>query len=85
MSDDRGPGTGNVVAGIFLILFGLCLALLGGGCTLLMLSLMTSSSGGDGAGEAVPLILISAAVLGAGVVLIWVGIKLMTGGFNKPR
>ena len=85
MSDDGGPGTGNVVAGIFLILFGLCLALLGGGCTLLMLSLVTSSGGGGGAGEAAPLILISAAVLGAGIVLIWVGIKLMTGGFNKPR
>ena len=83
MSDDGGPGTGNVVAGIFLILFGLCLALLGGGCTLLMLSLATSTSGGTG--EAAPLILISAAVLGAGVVLIWVGIKLMTGGFNRPR
>jgi len=83
MSDDRGPGTGNVVAGIFLILFGLCLALLGGGCTLLMLSLATSTSGGGS--DAAPVILISAAVLAAGIVLIWVGIKLMTGGFNKPR
>ena len=83
MSDESGPGAGNVIAGIFLILFGLCLALLGGGCTLLMLSLITSSSGGGS--DTAPLVLISLAVLGAGIAMIWVGIKLMTGGFNKPR
>ena len=82
MSDDGGPGTGNVVAGIFLILFGLCLTLLGGGCTIMWVSSMTSAYGG-GAG-AFPLLLLSFVTLGAGIALIWLGVKLMTGGFNKP-
>lgn len=80
MNDRPGPGAGNIIAGIFLILFGLCLTLLGGGCTLLWISEMGPSYGGT---EALPLLLVSIAILGAGVVLIWVGAKLMRGGFNR--
>ena len=85
MSDDRGPGTGNIIAGVFLILFGLCLTLLGGGCTVLWIGAL-ASTGGSGAGEfysGAPLILLSFITLGAGISLVWLGFKLMTGGFNK--
>ena len=73
MNDKPGPGTGAVVAGIFLILFGLCLALLGGGCSLML----TAEYGNK------PFLLVALAFLGAGLALIWIGVKLMRGGFNK--
>jgi hypothetical protein len=82
MNEPRGPGAGGIVAGIFLILFGLCLTLLGGGCTIMWVSAMSSAYSG-GAGE-FPLLLLSFVTLGAGISLIWLGVKLMTGGFNKP-
>ena len=84
MSDDRGPGAGNIIAGIFLILFGLCLTLLGGGCTVLWIGMLASEGGGAGdLYSAAPLMLISLVVLGAGVAMIWLAMKLMRGGFNR--
>ncbi|HWT12693.1 MAG TPA: hypothetical protein VN231_08080 [Allosphingosinicella sp.] len=76
---NEGPGAGNIIAGIFLILFGLCITLLGGGCTVLMMSELDSmmTSGGW------PLMLISLVTLGGGLALIWLGVKLMTGGFQR--
>jgi hypothetical protein len=86
MSNGNGPGAGGIVAGIFLILFGLCLTVLGGGCTLLWISMLSSmGGGGSGSGiyEAMPLIALALVTLGAGIALVWLGVKLMTGGFNK--
>lgn len=83
MSDRPGPGTGAKLAGIFLVLFGLGLALLGGGCSLVMLLEPGGLSGRDGALVGFVLIL-SLAALGAGFAFIWLGVKLMTGGFNSP-
>jgi hypothetical protein len=55
--------------------------LLGGGCTALFLSEL----GGSGmTGDMVPFFFIALIMLGAGIALIWLGIKLMTGGFNRP-
>jgi len=82
MNQPSGPGAGGIVAGIFLILFGLCLTLLGGGCTIMWVVSMSSAYGGGT--EAFPLLLLSFVTLGAGIALIWLGVKLMTGGFNKP-
>jgi hypothetical protein len=84
MSDNRdGPDAGGIIAGIFLILFGLCLTLLGGGCT----AMFFFSAGGIGSSSEMwtmmPLVLIALITLGAGIALIWLGIKLMTGGFRK--
>ena len=81
MSDQGGPDAGGVIAGIFIILFGLCLTLLGGGCTVMFLSEVGSSPYGSGGMWL--LFLLSVIVLGAGIALIWLGIKLMTGGFRK--
>jgi len=82
MNDRKGPDAGSVVAGIFLLLFGLCITLLGGGCTIMWLGSLASLSGPGGSGM-LPMLLISLVTLGAGLALIWLGIKLMTGGFNK--
>ena len=83
MSDNPGPDAGGVIAGIFVILFGLCLTLLGGGCTALFLSSVFDTTAPGVAYEVLPLFLIALITLGAGIALIWLGIKLMTGGFRK--
>ena len=75
----EGPDAGNMIAGIFLILFGLCITLVGGGCTLLLLS-MSADLYRDGSWM---LLLVSLVILGGGLTIIWVGYKLTTGGFSK--
>ena len=82
MNDKKGPDAGSIVAGIFLLLFGLCITLLGGGCTIMWLGSLSNLSSPGGSGM-LPLFLLSLVTLGAGLALIWLGIKLMTGGFNK--
>ena len=84
MNDQKGPDAGGIVAGIFLVLFGLCITLLGGGCTIMFLAMIPSmGQAGSGFYEAMPLFLLSLVTLGAGIALIWLGVKLMTGGFRK--
>jgi hypothetical protein len=77
---EEGPGTGAVLIGCFIIAFGLCMALVGGGCTVLLLNLMFSQPSGWSEGGL--LILLSLAILAAGIGLCWLGFKLMTGGFR---
>jgi hypothetical protein len=69
MSD--GPSAGQILIGIFLILFGLCITLVGGGCTVMWLYYIA----GAGAGGIV-LFLVSLAVLAGGLVTIWAGTKM---------
>src|SRR5205085_4721129 len=67
VSEGRGPSAGDVLLGIFFIVCGLCLALVGGGCALFWLA--TMFSGGDGlASLGIPLLLVSLAELAAGAV-----------------
>jgi hypothetical protein len=81
MSADEGPSAGDILVGIFFILCGLCLALVGGGCTIFWLTAMFD--GGDGlAGNyelGIPLLLVSLAALAAGAVLLWAGGKVTFG------
>lgn len=72
----EGPSAGAVIAGIFLILFGLCITLLGGGCTILMLTMASGARFLD----ALPMLLISLVTLGGGLTVIWAGIRLMSRG-----
>ena len=72
-----GPGTASIIAGIFLILCGLCLTLLGGGCTVVMFSESMIQGGG------MPFLLLALVILGGGVAMIWLGIKVMTGRFER--
>ena len=83
MNEPKGPGPGGFVAGIFLILFGLCLTLLGGGCTTSILLSLPMISGGVGGYDWIPYFLMSLVTLGAGVSLIWLAVKLMSGDFRK--
>jgi hypothetical protein len=73
MSQD-GPDAGTIITGVFLILFGLCLTLVGGGCTVLWIALMTSESVDQ---MSIMLLLISAVVLAGGITAIVFGIRLM--------
>ena len=82
MNDKPGPGTGAIVAGTFLILFGLCLTLLGGGCSLILVA-EPGSLFGSSQYSVAPFFFVSLALLGAGLALIWIGVKLMRGGFNR--
>ena len=71
-----GPSGGAVIFGSCLILFGLCGLLLGGGCTLLILADLGSSSGMGGLNDLGFFLLLSLVVLAAGVVTIRAGLKM---------
>jgi hypothetical protein len=75
----EGPNVGEILIGIFVILFGLCIALTGGGCTVVALGSLNQS---DWAGMGF-FLLISLAILALGLFLIWVGFKLLTGKYRK--
>jgi hypothetical protein len=81
MNAGEGPTAGEVLVGIFLILCGLCLTLLGGGCTLFWLAAMIG--GGDGLRGnyelGIPLLLVSLAALAGGVALLWAAGKMAFG------
>lgn len=76
----EGPSAGDVLLGLFMIAAGLCLTLVGGGCTLLMMSDLSGvMRGGDG----IFFLLLSAGVLAGGLAMIWFGFKIMTGKYRK--
>jgi hypothetical protein len=78
----RGPSTGNVIAGVFLILFAICLLLAGGGCTVLLIALFAESSGQGGFREMIPLLLLSLGVFAGGAVAMWFGVRLVIGKYD---
>jgi hypothetical protein len=73
------PNVGEILIGIFVILFGLCIAFAGGGCTVLLLG---SLNGTDFAGMSL-FLLLSVGILALGLFLAWVGFKVMTGRYRK--
>ena len=81
MSADGGPRAGAILVDIFLILCGLCLALVGGGCALFWLGVMFA--GGYGlAGNyelGIPLLLVSLVAFAGGAAMLWSGGKLAFG------
>jgi hypothetical protein len=77
----EGPSVGDILVGIFMILFGLCIALTGGGCTVFIVGALGQQGGGDASVAA--LLLVSLAVLALGLFLTWVGFKLMTGRYRQ--
>jgi hypothetical protein len=78
---NEGPSVGDILIGIFIILFGLCLALTGGGCTVFIVGALGQQGGGNASVAA--LLLVSLAVLALGLFLTWIGFKMMTGRFRK--
>lgn len=76
---DEGPGTGGILFGSFIVLFGLCLALLGGGCTIMLLADMHDLAAYGGWF----FLLVALALLAAGLALIRLGVKLARGDYRK--
>jgi len=69
-----GPGTDAIIGGVFLIGCGLCLVLVGGGCTALLIAVMANThSGADGSDLVMPATIL---VVGIGAVIL--GIRLVT-------
>jgi hypothetical protein len=59
-----------------LVLFGLCITLLGGGCTILLLGVLFSTSG-SGLGDTGGFLILSLVLLGGGIASIWAGVRLL--------
>jgi hypothetical protein len=77
---DQGPSAGQVLAGVFLILFGVCITLAGGSCTVLWIVIVFGEgSSGGGFSDGGFLFLLSLATLAAGLVTLWAGVKLLRG------
>jgi hypothetical protein len=74
-----GPTGGQILVGIFLVLVGLCVTLLGGGCTAMWAFVIFSGSSLGGGGG---LLLVSLATLAGGVLTLWVGVKMLMGKFR---
>jgi hypothetical protein len=80
--DGQGPGAGNIIAGVVLILFGLCILLVGGGCTIFWLVLLSDqSSWGSGMGGGVGMLAISVVAAAVGLFAIVKGVQQ----FRTPR
>jgi hypothetical protein len=73
MSD--GPDPATVIVSIFLIVFGGCMALTGGGCTLFLLANVTSW--GNEGGFIILLVLLSLGVLAIGVLMVRGALKML--------
>lgn len=74
MSDRPDPGM--VLIGIFLIMAGVCVTLVGGGCTIWLLTAILSYGERGGGG----FLAISLCTLAFGIFLVWGGLRLL-----KPR
>jgi vacuolar-type H+-ATPase subunit I/STV1 len=73
MSD--GPDPGTVIVAIFLIVFGVCFALVGGGCTLFLLGNI-GSWGSDG-GMILMLLAVSLVALAIGIFMVRGALKML--------
>ena len=77
----RGPDAGDIIGGVILIFFGLCILLVGGGCTIMWLMILFSPGAGLRAADGWGVLLISMAAAGAGLFAIVKGVQL----FRKRR
>jgi hypothetical protein len=75
-SKPPGPDAGAVILGIFFLLFGICLLLVGGGCTILWVTMLGGSSNNFGE---FGLLLLSIVVAAAGIFSILFAIRLFRG------
>ena len=73
----KGPNVGLVLVGLFVLLFGLCITLVGGACTIVLLASL-GQAGNSGLGA---FLLLSLACLGFGLLVLWGGYKVMKAGY----
>jgi hypothetical protein len=71
----KGPSVG-----LLMILFGLCITLVGGGCTILIL---VEPPRGELAGGLAVFLLIALAVLGVGILMLWAGYKVVKAAYAQ--
>jgi hypothetical protein len=76
----KGPNVGLILVGIFVILFGLCIALVGGGCAILLL---LEPPRGELAGGLVIFLLMALAALAIGLLILWGGSKVVQAGTSR--
>jgi hypothetical protein len=77
MSQGDGPSGGAILLAIFLILFGLCFALLGGGCAAFWIwAMLQGGSSMNGSGG---FLMVGLVTLAVGVLLLWASVKLLRG------
>lgn len=74
---EKGPNVGLVLVGLFLILFGGCIALVGGGC---VIAILLDPPGGHLADGVVLFQLMALSLLAAGILLLWAGSKVLKSG-----
>jgi hypothetical protein len=79
--ESPGPSAGGIILGIFFLLFGICILLVGGGCTIFWLMEMSASAANF---SEVGLLLLSAAVAVGGIFSIIFAIRLFKGPPVKP-
>lgn len=75
----KGPSVGLILVGLFVVLFGLCIALVGGGCAILIL---LEPPRGELAGGLGIFLLIALAVLGVGILILWGGYKVVKAAYT---
>jgi hypothetical protein len=75
----EGPDPGTAIVAIFLILFGVCISLAGGGCTLFMLVNIVELFRYDG-GSGLFLLFLSLGTLVIGIVLVRTALRML-----RPR
>ena len=74
MTEPRDPM--DILGGIFLILFGACVTLVGGGCTFLWIAEMRHLLNFGG----IFLLFASTAILAVGLFSIWRGVRMLSAG-----
>ena len=76
MSAEAGPSAGAILIGFFLILCGLCLIFVGGGCAaFFILEMLASHHDPESAGY----VMIALLTFGAGLLLLRVSIRMLRG------
>jgi hypothetical protein len=73
----QGPSAGAILLAIFLILFGLCFTLLGGGCAIFWIWAMLQS--GSSMNDSGGFLMVGVVTFAVGILLLWVSVKLLRG------
>ena len=76
----EGPNPAAVLIGLFLLIAGVCLVVLGGGCTISVLVELGRSRGGSDHDFTGLALIISFLMLAVGGLMVWGGMRLL-----KPR
>jgi len=84
MSARIPPTAGEVIAGLFLVLFGAVFLLAGGACTAFWIFAMTSSGSGGGLLDSLPMLGISLVTFGVGVLALKAAISCFRGKAPPP-